>query len=805
MIARTWTTQLENKTLDLLEFPLVVKKLSNYTSFLVSHEKALALRPLPNIDSIFEKHQLIKEIFRVHEKGFSLAATNANDIRISVRSAEQGRILKPDELLAIAMNCDIGNSIKSFVHRFTEEISHISAITDNITDLEWLSSYIKNIIDAQGEIRDNATPELYQIRKEILSIHTYLNDRMETLLRNQKIRSALQEPIITMRNGRYVLPVRADNRNHIQGVVHDISASGATIYIEPLVLVDSGNKWRELQLQEQHEINTILKNLSSKIGTCAEQLKLSTDQLASLDLLNAIGKFAKEINATHLIDKDPSDWIIEAPNELKLINASHPLLKGDVVSNTINVGGSYKALLITGPNTGGKTVALKTAGLLTIMALSGLPIPAQNGTMIPKYSEIFADIGDEQSIEQSLSTFSGHIKKIINIIARADSSSLVLLDEIGAGTDPTEGAMLGIAIVEEMIANQATLIATTHHSEIKIYAHNASNVANASFEFDLKKISPTYNLSIGLPGQSYALSIAASLGMPRHIIDNANNKLSKEERDFESLLAELNETLKTAKIKESLASDELQKAMDIRSKYQEQLAKLITKSEQIKEEIVIEIQQELNKIRRSILIAQKSIEKTEFKNAEKAYREAEENTTKIRNISTNRIKSSLPPIDKDTEPIKSESIVPGTYVTLRGLTELGEVLTKVNQVGEFEVQLGALRTRAKLDLVEQVSNKTGNITTDKINFPKKPTVPSEIEVRGQSLDDALPQVESFLDMAARFGHDRVRVIHGRGTGAMRVAVRELFDRHPLVLGYQTAELRDGGIGVTVVELAHTNQ
>ena len=771
----------------------------------MSHEKALAMQPLSNLDLILERHQLIKEMFYIHEKGISLAAANANDIRTSIRSAQQGRILKSNELLEIAANCEISNSIKSLIHRFTEEIHLISSIADNIADLNDLSSHIKNIINTHGEIRDKATMDLYQIRKEILSIHTHLKDRMETLLRNQKIRSALQEPIITMRGGRYVFPVRADSRNSIQGVVHDISSSGATIYIEPLVLVDSGNKWKELQLQEQHEINTILKNLSLKVGSYADQLSQSTDNLASLDLLNAIGKFAKEINATNLINSDPKKWILNTPNELKLINASHPLLTGEVVSNTIKVGGDYKALLITGPNTGGKTVALKTAGLLTVMALSGLPIPAQNGTKIPAYTEVFADIGDEQSIEQSLSTFSGHIKSIINIISKANNTSLVLLDELGAGTDPTEGAMLGISIVEEMIKNEVTLIATTHHGELKIYAHNSYNVTNASFEFDLEKISPTYNLSIGIPGQSYALSIASSLGMPKHIIDNANSKLSKEERDLESILSELNDKLKVAEIKENMANDEYQKTIEIRSKYQEQLDQLIHKGAQIKEEIIIEVQRELNKIRRSISIAQKSIKASELKKAENAYLNAEKITNTLRNIPTNRIPSSLPPLHENHENISAELIIPGSYVMLKGLSEPGEVLTSVNTSNEFEVQLGSLRTRVKMELVEQIIKNSKKSFSDKIYLPQKPTAPTEIEVRGQSLDEALPKVESFLDIASRSGHERVRVIHGRGTGAMRIAVRELFDKHPLVLGYQTAELHEGGIGVTVVKLARANK
>ncbi len=771
----------------------------------MSHEKALAMQPLSNLDLILERHQLIKEMFYIHEKGISLAAANANDIRTSIRSAQQGRILKSNELLEIAANCEISNSIKSLIHRFTEEIHLISSIADNIADLTDLSSHIKNIINTHGEIRDKATMDLYQIRKEILSIHTHLKDRMETLLRNQKIRSALQEPIITMRGGRYVFPVRADSRNSIQGVVHDISSSGATIYIEPLVLVDSGNKWKELQLQEQHEINTILKNLSLKVGSYADQLSRSTDNLASLDLLNAIGKFAKEINATNLINSDPKKWILNTPNELKLINASHPLLTGEVVSNTIKVGGDYKALLITGPNTGGKTVALKTAGLLTVMALSGLPIPAQNGTKIPAYTEVFADIGDEQSIEQSLSTFSGHIKSIINIISKANDTSLVLLDELGAGTDPTEGAMLGISIVEEMIKNEVTLIATTHHGELKIYAHNSYNVTNASFEFDLEKISPTYNLSIGIPGQSYALSIASSLGMPKHIIDNANSKLSKEERDLESILSELNDKLKVAEIKENMANDEYQKTIEIRSKYQEQLDQLIHKGAQIKEEIIIEVQRELNKIRRSISIAQKSIKASELKKAENAYLNAEKITDTLRNIPTNRIPSSLPPLHENHANISAELIIPGSYVMLKGLSEPGEVLTSVNTSNEFEVQLGSLRTRVKMELVEQIIKNSKKSFSDKIYLPQKPTAPTEIEVRGQSLDEALPKVESFLDIASRSGHERVRVIHGRGTGAMRIAVRELFDKHPLVLGYQTAELHEGGIGVTVVKLARANK
>jgi DNA mismatch repair protein MutS2 len=442
--------------------------------------------------------------------------------------AERGKSLSPEDLLDVASTCSGANRASRTLTRLSDGAPLLSVIGGGIAELGPLRALIDGAISDRAEVRDDASPELRSIRRELGTMHGRLQQRMQALLGNTKVSSALQEPIVTMREGRYVLPVRTEARGAVPGVVHDTSASGATVFIEPMAVVDLGNEWRELQLQERHEIDRILRELSEAVGDAAMDLVDAVERLASIDLAIAKARLAKELDATELaVPGAEQAWIVDSPAELRLLDARHPLLEDEVVPVSMWSGGDFSALLITGPNTGGKTVALKTAGLLCLMALSGLPVPAGAGSTVPVYEAIFADIGDEQSIEQSLSTFSGHITAIIDVIERAGSRSLVLLDELGAGTDPTEGAALAIAIVDRLVSAGATLIATTHHSELKLYAHQTAEVMNASVEFDIATLTPTYRLTIGLPGQSNALAIASRLGMPSDVVDSARAALRR--------------------------------------------------------------------------------------------------------------------------------------------------------------------------------------------------------------------------------------------------------------------------------------
>ena len=606
----------------------------------------------------------------------------------------------------------------------------------------------------------------------------------------------MQDAIVTLREGRYVLPVRSEARSAVPGIVHDASASGATVYVEPMAVVDLGNRWRELEAQERHEVERVLRDLAEAVGDAADDLADAVERLARLDLALAKARLAEEFGATALAERARDvPWLVDAPAELRLVEARHPLLDGEVVPVTIEAGGEARALLITGPNTGGKTVALKTAGLLCVMALAGLPVPAAAGSRVPVYDAVFADIGDEQSIEQSLSTFSGHMTAIIDILERADARSLVLLDELGAGTDPTEGAALAIAIVERLVAAGVTLIATTHHSELKLYAHNRADVANASVEFDVATLAPTYRLRIGIPGQSNALAIATRLGMPDEVIEAAGAGLSSEQRDLESVLADLRDQLTAAEDRAERAAADRDAAEALRIDLEGRLSELAEESARLREDARDRVRAEVRDAERLLQRARREIEAARLE-------QAAEDLERARRAAAALVPEPPPaapsPAARTAETLPAPEV--GARVWLRGVSVPGEALGEPNADGEFEVQLGALRTRVRLPQVERIETADGAVALP-IATPPMPEAPEEVEVRGRRIEEGLVAVESFIDDASRAGRERVRIIHGRGTGAMRQAVRGLLDGHPLVVSYEGGGSREGGEGVTIVRLA----
>ena len=787
----------------------MIDRLERLTAFSAGRMAATALRPVVDRELVIRRQRLTAEALHLNQSGIDVPLGGARDIRDQAEGADLGQTLTPSELLDVADAARAAVTVRRALTRLNAEVPLLSTIAAGVAELDPLRNLIGAAINDSGEVRDDASPELRQIRAEVLTAHDQLQQRMQGLAASASLRTALQEPIVTIRDGRYVLPVKSDARGAVPGVVHDTSASGATVYVEPLAVVDLGNRWRELQVQERREVDRILRELSQAVGAARPELIDAIERLGQIDLAVAKGHLARELDAVELHERGPQRWLTDAPGELRLIEGRHPLLGDDVVANTIVVGGEHHALLITGPNTGGKTVALKTAGLLTLMALAGLPVPADAGSTVPVYESVFADIGDEQSIEQSLSTFSGHITSIIAILERADERSLVLLDELGAGTDPTEGAALAIALVDRLLANGASLIATTHHSELKLYAHRTPGVVNASVEFDLESLSPTYRLTIGLPGQSNALAIASNLGMPDDVIEAARTGLSTDERELESMLSELRGQLSAAEDRASHAAADAERAERLRLERERELHELAADSTRLREDARIRVRDELRDVRRLLEKSRREIEAARLAQAAADFERAEEAATKLRpepepapETVPTPIANFQPPPAAPAEP--GEIVVTsGVTVWLRGVGVPGEALSDPDDRGEFEVQLGALRTRVRLEQVLSTAEPVTDEASGRLRLPAAPWTPSEIEVRGQRIDEAIPHVEQFLDAAARSGHGRVRLIHGRGTGTLRRAVRELLDRHPLVTGYETAEPREGGEGVTVASLAST--
>ena len=752
------------------------------------------------------------EAVRLRTLRVDVGLGGVRDVRPSASAAGRGQVLAASELLEIADLARASTRLRRTFARTRQETPLLSTLAAGLADLEALRELIAGAVDERGEVRDSASRELQAIRRERDAVHGRLQQRMEALLRSASLRPSLQDPIVTLRDGRYVLPVRSEARSAVPGIVHDSSASGATIYVEPLAVIDLGNRWRELQAQERHEIERIMRSLSEAAGEAEHELVDAVERLARLDLALAKARLAEQLGAADLTEAgSDAPWLVEAPAALRLVEARHPLLEGEVVPVTIEAGGDTRALLITGPNTGGKTVALKTAGLLSLMALAGLPVPADKGTRIPVYDAVFADIGDEQSIEQSLSTFSGHVTAIIDILERAGPRSLVLLDELGAGTDPTEGAALAIAIVGRFVEAGATLIATTHHSELKLFAHREAGVLNASVEFDVETLSPTYRLRIGVPGQSNALAIAERLGMPGGIVEAAREGLSHGQRDLEAVLGDLRTQLSAAEDRAARAAADRDAAEELRGDLERQLATLADESERLRAESHERVREEVRDAERMLQRARREVESARLEQAAADLERAREAVAALApTVSPTGPPEPPPPTEDSPSPrervgVRAPRTLPapevGSRVWLRGIGSPGEALSEPDAAGEFEVQLGALRTRVRLVQVERIEQPDGEVIVA-IRTPPAPSAPEQIEIRGQIVAEALPSVEAFLDDAARAGRARVRIIHGKGTGALRRAVRELLAGHPLVTAYESGTSQEGGEGVTVALLAH---
>jgi DNA mismatch repair protein MutS2 len=671
---------------------------------------------------------------------------------------------------------------------------------------------ISRAISDRGELLDSASPKLAIIRRDLLVVHERLLTKMQRMISDSNITQYLQENLVTQRDGRYVLPLRADFKGRLRGIVHDQSASGATLFVEPLSVVEMNNEYRELQLAERDEERRILLALSGEVGAFSHEIVALIDIIAEIDLVLAKAKYAEEIEALeptllpfpkkgHTI----AGGVLHPGSVIRLYGARHPLLDPEtVVPVDVDLDPDTFAIVITGPNTGGKTVTLKTVGLLSLMAQSGLHIPAGSGSQISVFEKIYADIGDEQSIEQSLSTFSGHITNIIRLLGQADRRSLVILDELGAGTDPQEGAALARALLTHLLERGITTLVTTHHPELKAFAHGTPGVRNASVEFDLESLQPTYHLTIGLPGRSNALAIAERLGMPESIVNGARAEINPADLRAEDLLEEIHrqrDLARQARTEAELARQEIE---NLRSdlvgrleQIEDERREILDLARQEAKAKVADLEQELAALRGALARARQPLDALDavekrVADLEQQYEEPVER---------------LPLEDEDV--ILDRPVRLGDKVRLRSLNTKG-VVTSLGE-NELEVQVGNLRVRTRLSEVEAVGNDAG---ADPGKVPQDPVQEShgaesvhasfnapspgiELDLRGQRADDALDQLERYLDAAYLAGLPFVRIIHGKGTGKLRQAVREALAAHPHIRSYQPGEASEGGDGVTV--------
>lgn len=795
-LARRDTLQhVDDHALRVLEFDKLVTLLAAETSFSCGRELALALRPASDFDSVRAAQALTAEMRRLDQMGIDIPFAGARDIRGTIRAAAIAQLIEPSDLVEAAGALRATARARNTIERLADRVPGLARIVERIRDLRPFTDAVETAIGARGEVADSASEQLATARRELRIARERLEQRAQAALADAIRRDLAQEALLTERNGRKVIPVKADFRGRVTGIVHDVSSSGATVFIEPVAVVEAGNQVRELELAEDREVRRVLQRLASLLGSRAEDAEDALSALAELDLLHAKVRLGRRIRADLPPPGDGTSWL--APDGLvSLLRARHPLLAGDVVPIDLDVGGHQPGLLITGPNTGGKTVALKTVGLLTLMAQAGIPISCAEGSRVVVFEQVFADIGDEQSLEQSLSTFSSHMRTVTSILAHARPRTLVLLDELGAGTDPAEGSALARAIVEELLDRGCTVVATTHHGELKVFAHNDPRLRNASVEFDLETLSPTYHLTIGLPGQSNAIAIAERLGLEEGVLARARSQVAPGHVELERLLAEIRAErayLAAARRQEEAAARE---AEDIRlslargrDDIERERANVIAGARREAEDELTVIRRELDALRR-----RSALRGFDPAAADGTLRELDARIARLKQRSMpQRPEAPLQPL---------QAIVPGARLFVRDIPQPGEALGEVGEDGKVEAQFGSLRMKVGVERIERVETPAGAIVTQTaVRIPAIPQVGIQLDLRGQRAEEALGHVEAYLDDAFRSGLPFVRIIHGKGTGALRAAVRDVLAQHPLVRRYEPAAPNEGGDGVTIAVLA----
>jgi DNA mismatch repair protein MutS2 len=791
---------MDKRHLDTLDFPQILTHLAQQASFSAGRDLALALEPSPVLANVRQRLQETREARYLLDSQGGVSLGGVHDIRPVVKIAERGGTLQAADLLDIHSTLRVGRRVHRLLASLQDKIPLLADIAARIEPCEGLAKEIERCINEQGEVVDYASPKLANIRREMRTAHERLLERLNRMITGPRYAGYLQEALVTQRGGRYVIPIKADFKGHIPGIVHDTSSSGATLFIEPLAVVEMGNQWRQLQIEEEREVERILAELSGQVAQLAEELTWTIEALAELDLAFAKARYANALFATEPRIM-PFREHLPAPHSgctLDLRQARHPLLDPKkVVPIDVYLSDEYSMLVITGPNTGGKTVSLKTVGLMAAMAQSGLHLPVAEGSALSVFDGIYADIGDEQSIEQSLSTFSSHLTNIVRILDRADDHSLVVLDELGAGTDPVEGSALARALLSHLLARRITTLVATHYSELKAFAHNTPGVENASLEFDVETLTPTYRMQIGLPGRSNAFAIAQRLGLSLDIVRAAQALVSPEDLKTETLLAEIQQSHREAAAardeailaRRRVTETEHQLAARLASIEAERAAILGEARAQARKELE-EIRSEIEALRSEMAAEQRSasLGDTWLAQARARLTEAEK-----------RMAPPPPPRAPEVTTLPGELAI-GDTVWIAGLGTTGQVTgldgdSAEVQVGQFgvRVQRGDVERRAPQKPVEQEAVPVSS------GLRSSPGV--ELDLRGRRVEEALLMLDKYLDDAFLAGLPFVRIIHGKGTGVLRQAVQQQLRNHPLVKSQRVGEDGEGGTGVTVAYLA----
>ena len=790
---------MNSKVLKTLEYEKIIEQLVNCAGSLLGRELCKNLVPSSDIEEIRTmQHETSLALARIYQKG-SLSFSGVRDIRGSLKRLEVGSILSTQELLHISKMLDVCSRAKSYDRKDNDETEPdaLDMMFQALQPLAPLAGEIRRCILSEDEISDDASPALKSIRRSIGQMNDKVHAQLTSMV-NGSARTYLQDAVITMRNGRYCLPVKAEYRGQVQGMIHDQSSTGSTLFIEPMAVLKLNNELHELELREEKEIEVILSTLSSRAAAELEPLETNLELLTRLDFIFARAQLSRSYNG--------SEPVFNQKGIINIKKGRHPLLdKKKAVPIDIRLGKEFELLIITGPNTGGKTVSLKTVGLFTLMGQSGLHIPAFDQSELTVFDEVFADIGDEQSIEQSLSTFSSHMTNIVNILAKATPHSLVLFDELCAGTDPTEGAALAIAILSNLHRQGIRTMATTHYSELKVFALTTPGVENGCCEFNVETLSPTYHLLIGIPGKSNAFAISSKLGLDDYIIEEDKGNLSQQDEDFESLLADLENSRVT-----------IAKEQDEINHYKQEIEQLKNRLEHKQESLDAsreKILRDANEQAHKILRDAKEYADTTIKNFNKFGKAGID--SRAMEQERNRLREKMSSVEKNltikpakkaasSKQLQAKDIHLGDSVRVLSMNLKGTVSSLPNAKGDLFVQMGIMRSQVNLrDLelipdVETVNPRTTRTGTGKIKMSKSASVSTEINLLGKTVDEALAELDKYLDDAYLSHMPSVRVVHGKGTGALRKAVQNYLRRQKHVASYRLGEFGEGDAGVTIV-------
>ena len=774
---------------ELLEFPLIRARVADYTAIAPSRRLADGLAP--SSDPVVVKRMLDEtdEARDLLSRRPDVGVGGARDIgQLVLRARRRGRLSGTD-LLEILDTLVAAGRLADVLR--TERPPLLHELGRSIKPLPQLRARLEQSLDPAGELLDDASPALGGLRRAVRVAYERLRSRLETLVHGTELASALQEPLVTLRNGRYVIPVRADQRGRVKGIVHDQSGSGQTLFIEPLVIVELGNTWREAQLAVEAEEERILDELSMLVDAQADPLDETLAVLATFDFWMARARLAGELDGIR--PETVTSDVVE------LLSARHPGLTGRVVPIDIRLGEDVRALVITGPNTGGKTVTLRTLGLLALMHQAGLHIPVAVGSRMPVFRDVFADIGDEQSIAQSLSTFSGHMRSIVRIVEAAGVGSLVLLDELGAGTDPTEGSALAQALLDHFIAAGALVAATTHYAELKTYAHNTPAASNASVEFDLETLSPTYRLSIGLPGTSHAFAIAERLGLPGVLVDDARARLGEAQEEFERTLASIKEAQLTTEDALARATEAEERARAARREAEDERSVARREREAAVADARAEAKRALAEVHAEIASARELLARTTLTEAR-----LEESAARLEeSVGSLAGGGGGAPGEGSVPAEEPWAIAVGAQVRSRDGWQ-GTVAELDERNGQATIAAGSLRINVPIGELEILAespsaSRRGDLGGVTVPRAQPRAVASSLDLRGARVEEALELLDQYVDQASVASVPRVTVIHGHGSGALRDALRARLSGHPLIKSWRPGERGEGGDGATIVE------